>query len=782
MSEPTESVLLKGLNPPQKEAVECLNGPLLILAGAGSGKTRVLTHRMANLILQGEASPSQILAVTFTNKAAKEMQERTHHILAKLGVPIYEDLWISTFHSSCARILRDQIHWLGYKNQFVIYDDSDQMSVLKKVCQEMNLSDKVFPPKALRHQISQAKMLGLLPHEVSKHRHLQMDQTAIEVYSNYESYLERANALDFDDLLLKTHQLFLKHPEILESYQERFKYIMVDEYQDTNHIQYLLIKILAKGHRNLCVVGDEDQSIYSWRGADMQNIMDFEKDFPEAKVIKLEENYRSTKTIVTAASAVIKNNSFRKDKTLFTNKDVGSKIVIHTETNEYEEARFVVHKIELLMGRYSANDIAVFYRTNAQSRVIEEQFRSYSIPYRIIGSVGFYDRKEVKDLVCYLRLILNPNDDVAFYRIVNSPVRGLGQTTLNIVLEKSQELKIPAIEAARAVAVGREIHAGACNKLQSFCSFIEDLHATQAQRDITSIYLDVIDKTQYVQKLKNENTPESDARVSNLEELQNAIAQFEAERGEEATLAAFLEEMSLITEAKKDDPNKEAVTMMTLHLAKGLEFPNVFIVGMEEGLFPSGTAVGSDEPDKIEEERRLAYVGMTRARENLFLALAKSRRVYGQEQSHPPSRFLGEIPDEFVSSNQPIKRPKFLDSMRGKSTNSWTPRGVDDDQDDFYSSGRNNRLKTAKPNNVFAFPNYENSSGQDSNNADDEFDSTPTKPADSFTKGMRVRHPIFGVGSIFQVEGSGDSQKVTVLFADQAVKKFLAKQARLVRV
>lgn len=754
--------LLNELNPPQKEAASTLTGPLLVLAGAGSGKTRVLTYRMANLILQGEATPGQILAVTFTNKAAKEMAHRIESLLVRAGVPLHEDLWISTFHSSCARILRSEIHNLGYQPFFVIYDDGDQLSLLKKICDDLELNDKVYSPKGFRHQISQAKMLGLKPENVAQQAFLRFDETALEVYRIYEEEMKRANALDFDDLLFKTYELLKNFPKVLERYRDKFRFILVDEYQDTNHIQYLIIKILGEGHRNLCVVGDEDQSIYSWRGADIKNILDFEKDFPETKVVKLEENYRSTRNIVEAASRVIAKNSQRKDKKLFTQNGEGSKITVQSENNEYDESRFVARQIQDLISsrRYALNDIAVFYRTNAQSRVIEEQLRSNSIAYRIFGSVKFYERKEIKDIICYMRLLLNPGDNVAFYRIVNTPARGIGKTTLEEIMKYATVHGLSAYEAAQKVAEQRLVHAGACSKLQNFRHLIEKIKAFVPTQTPSEIYLRILEESQYAQKLREENTPEAQARIENLEEFQNAILQFEDERGTEGTLSAFLEEMALISDADKDNQEADAVTLMTLHLSKGLEFKNVFIVGLEEGLFPSAQSLNEGDPHRLEEERRLFYVGMTRARENLHLSYARSRRVYGQEETRPASQFLGDIPEEFVSSNSRIKRPAFLDRFAAK-----------------YGSGTSGESASAarpsSPKRDETFPNYENEFSEDSFGGDDESETTELR------RGQRVRHPIFGVGSVFQVEGHGDQQKVSVLFADQSLKKFMVKHARL---
>ncbi len=758
MGQMKQEQLQNDLNPAQLEAVQTLSGPLLILAGAGSGKTRVLTYRVANLILQGEATPGQVLAVTFTNKAAREMGSRIESLLHQAGVPIHEEMWISTFHSFCARFLREEIHRLGYQPFFVIYDDSDQLSLIKRICEDLNLNDKVYVPKSIRHSIGQAKMLGLTPEKVPASAFFRLDETTLEIYRIYEDEMKRANAVDFDDLLLKTHAILQKYPEVLESYQNQFHYVLVDEYQDTNHIQYLIVKLLAQKHRNICVVGDEDQSIYSWRGADIRNILEFEKDFPETKIVKLEENYRSTKNIVGAASHVIAKNTQRKSKTLFTRNTHGSKIAVQAENNEYDEARFVVRKIRdfILARQYQLNDIAVFYRTNAQSRVLEEQLRSESLPYRVIGTVKFYERKEIKDVICYMRLLLNPTDDVAFFRIVNTPARGIGRTTLDEVLKFATQNKISAYDAAQEVAVKRLVHSGACNKLQNFRHMTDKLRAELTNLTPSEVYLRILDETQYAMKLKEENTPEAQARLENLEEFQNALLQFENERDEsEATLAAFLEEMALVSDADRDNPEQDAVTLMTLHLSKGLEFKNVFIVGLEEGLFPSEQSLNESEPDRLEEERRLCYVGMTRARENLFLSYARSRRVWGEEEIRPHSRFLSEIPDEYLTTNAKLKQPAFLKRFIDK-----------------FGNGSTAQTTLAEPSHWQA---DEFTRDEFTNDSFEEL--SPARG--TFKRGQRVRHPVFGVGSIFQVEGSGDQTKVSVLFADKSLKKFMAKHARL---
>ncbi len=746
------------LNPPQKDAVETLDGPILILAGAGSGKTRVLTNRMANIIARGAASPDEILCVTFTNKAAKEMEHRIYKTLSDIGAPIRSQLWISTFHSFCVRILRQHITLLDYKNGFGIYDSSDQLSQIKKVMKILNINDKMYPPKNFQGRISDAKMLALTPDELKKAGRPMMDPKTLEVYSLYETEMKKANSLDFDDLLLKTYELFRMYPDILESYQDKFKYIMVDEYQDTNRIQYLLVQMLANKHHNLCVVGDEDQSIYSWRGADISNILNFEKDFPEAKVVKLEENYRSSSNIVTAATHVIKNNTQRKDKTLFTSNPDGDLIQVREEKNEYDEARFVAKTIQSMMdaGEGSYNDYAVFYRTNAQSRVLEEQLRTLGIPYRLIGGVKFYERMEIKDIISYMKLAVNPADDVAFKRVINVPARGIGKTTVDKLEEFAIEHKLSLSIAAQKAVDTKLFNAGTTSKIRRFLEITEELQVSAGQFKLPEFYHILLDRTEYVNALKAEDSPEAQARIENLDELDNAITQFVKERGEESSLLSFLEEMALVADVDSLDYEVNAVTLMTLHISKGLEFPYVFVVGLEENLFPSNRGVDESGNEDVEEERRLAYVGMTRARQKLWMTYTRVRRVWGQEQFNPPSRFIKEIPQKLVEFKSAIDAPRFL-SRYGAS-------GGGDYDDAVAHSPKFRQSKTDYDSQ--SFPDYDEDGGKGS----------------SYHKGMRVRHPTFGVGSVFATEGAGDDLKVSVMFADQTVKKFIVKYARLEKV
>jgi DNA helicase-2/ATP-dependent DNA helicase PcrA len=712
---------------------------------------------MAHIIGQGVAAPDEILCVTFTNKAAKEMEHRIYKILSDLGAAIRSQLWINTFHSFCVRVLRQHITLLDYKPFFGIYDSSDQLSQIKKVMNALNINDKMYPAKNFQSRISQAKMLGLTPEGLEKNSRRLMDSKTVEVYKAYEVEMKKANSLDFDDLLMKTYELFRMYPDVLKMYQEKFRYIMVDEYQDTNHIQYLLVQMLAKAHRNLCVVGDEDQSIYSWRGADIKNILDFEKDFPEAKVVKLEENYRSTSNIVNAATAVIKNNSERKDKTLFTSNDAGELIQVREEKNEYDEARFVAKTIQTMInaGEGTYNDYAIFYRTNAQSRVLEEQLRTLAIPYRLVGGVRFYERMEIKDILSYMKLSINPADDVALKRIINVPVRGIGKTTVEKIEEYALQKNVNMFEAIQKSCDERLFNAGTTGKLRRFLEIMEDLQSSAKTFKLVDFYHIVLDRTEYLAGLKKDESPEALARIENLEELDNAIAQFAEERSEESTLNTFLEEMALVSDVDSLNQEQNSVTMMTLHISKGLEYPYVFVVGVEENLFPSARSAGEDGENDIQEERRLAYVGMTRARQKLWLTYAKMRRVWGQEQFNTPSRFIKEIPIKLIEFKSAAEGLRFVNQYGSGSFSGKT------------SAFDRNKPRTESFDDRQDFPNYEEESSTSSN---------------QYHKGMRVRHPTFGAGTIYATEGTGENFKVSVMFTDNTVKKFVVKYARLERI
>lgn len=737
----------KELNPSQIQAVEQLDGPVLILAGAGSGKTRVLTYRIANLIAEKKARPFEIFAVTFTNKAAGSMKERTSQLLNRFGIRATGAPWVSTFHSACARILRDHIQNIGFDRSFAIYDDADQMSVIKKVTEKLGFNEKIYPPRAFQAVINDAKNKGISAEQFARANSGFIEEKQAKVYSTYEQEMKRANALDFGDLLVKTYELFRTSDEVLKYYQETLPYIMVDEYQDTNHIQYKLVHLMSEAHRNICVVGDEDQSIYSWRGADIANILSFEQDYPEAKVIKLEHNYRSTQTIVKAASAVIKNNTQRKDKTLFTENPMGAPIVVREEYNEYKEAQFVTQQIAKLLqdGDTKPSEIAVFYRTNAQSRVLEEQFRMGQIPFRIVGAVTFYERMEIKDLVGYMKFLVNPRDDVAFKRIINRPPRRIGKATIDRIEEIGFDRQISMVEATKAVIENREVHSGALKALTQFLNQMADLQENIKEVSPSEALQRILDVTGYVEVLRKEDTVESQSRIENIEELYSAIKQFEKERADEASLLSFIEEMALVSHVDRLDESQEAVTLMTLHLSKGLEYPYVFIVGMEEGIFPSRRAFASLDPTELEEERRLAYVGMTRAEVQLYLTHARQRFLRGSEEHNPPSRFIKEIPEHFLQKQSALAAPRLADRYRTR----FQPRLV-------------------QPEDFEPTPDYDDFGNEANDN--------------SYRKGMKVRHPSFGVGIIFSCEGEGDDQKVTVMFDDRSLKKFSVKHARLDRL
>lgn len=745
------------LNPAQLKAVQQLDGPVLILAGAGSGKTRALTFRFANLIVQGACSPHEILAVTFTNKAARNMEARVTDILLKHDIPLRERLWINTFHSTCVRMLRDHIHLLEYKNTFNIYDSSDQLGMIKRVITGLGLNDKIFAPKSAQYVIGDAKLNAKSPEDVIAGAKSPHDETMAKIYAQYEIEMKRANCLDFDDLLVKTLDLLRSYPDILDLYQEKFKYIMVDEYQDTNRVQYLLVSLLAQKHRNLCVVGDEDQSIYSWRGADIRNIMDFEKDFAEAVVIKLEENYRSSQTIVKASSALIKNNSERKNKECFTSNPIGDPIIICEQESEYDEARYVTREIQSLMsqGDNAFKDFAIFYRTNAQSRVLEEQLRALSLPYKLIGGMKFYERMEIKDILSYLKLVLNPADDMALSRIINVPVRGIGKTTVSKLEEIASERSL-SLRTALDVAINeRHFNAGTTSKLRGFVNVLDKIREEAAGATPAEAYRTVLDATQYIEFLKQQDSAEAEGRIQNLEEFDNAIDQFQKERSEEATLQSFLEEMALVSDVDSMVDADQSITMMTLHISKGLEFPYVFVVGMEENLFPSQQSVAGLDPSRLEEERRLAYVGMTRAEKRLYLTYARERRVWGTAQRNPPSRFIEELPEEYIERRGMSRRPKFMDKFTDKLNSSATTipeskfqprRHFEEDE---FSSGHN----------------------------DDD-----VATVQDLGRGMKVKHPTFGVGTVFESEGRGEQQKVSILFENKLLKKFVVKYARLQRL
>ena len=616
------------LNEPQREAVYYTEGPLLILAGAGSGKTRVLTHRIAYLIEEKGVNPWNILAITFTNKAAGEMRERVDRLVG-FGS---ESIWVSTFHSMCVRILRRHISLLGYDTNFTIYDADDQKTLMKDVCKLLQIDTKIYKERALLAAVSHAKNELVTPEEFRLNAGGDFSQRKIaEVYEEYEKQLKANNALDFDDLLIKTVQLFQTQADVLEYYQERFRYIMVDEYQDTNTVQFELVRLLASKYRNLCVVGDDDQSIYKFRGANIKNILNFEQYFEDAKVIKLEQNYRSTSNILNAANAVIRNNAGRKDKTLWTDNGEGEKIQFRQFDSAYDEAEYIVDDIRKRVREqeYSYHDNVILYRTNAQSRLFEEKFVTANIPYKIVGGINFYARREIKDLLAYLKTVDNGKDDLAVRRIVNVPKRGIGLTSINRVQDYAAAYNIGFYDALRAVDLIPNIGRGA-SKLESFVALIEHFKTDAEDMSISDLLKEIIEETGYIESLQAEDMVEAETRIENIDELLSKVAAYEEDcedRNEPASLSGFLEEVALVADIDSLDEDTDYVVLMTLHSAKGLEFPNVYLAGMEDGLFPSYMTITSDDPEEVEEERRLCYVGITRAEKELTLTCARSPRA-----------------------------------------------------------------------------------------------------------------------------------------------------------
>ena len=737
------------LNPPQREAVAQTEGPVLILAGAGSGKTRVLTHRIAYLMDEKGVNPWNILAITFTNKAAQEMRERVDKLVG-FGS---ESIWVSTFHSACVRILRRHIDNLGYDTNFTIYDTDDQKSLMKDVCRKMNIDTKIYKERSLLAQISHAKDELLTPDdmEMKAAGDYNMKKVA-SVYREYQAALRKNNALDFDDLIVKTVELFEKCGAVLEYYQERFKYIMVDEYQDTNTAQFKFISLLAQRYQNLCVVGDDDQSIYKFRGANIGNILGFEHVFPDARVIRLEQNYRSTKNILNAANQVIANNTERKAKTLWTENEEGSKVHFRQFLNAYEEAEYVAGETGKLkrngLGNY--RDCAILYRTNAQSRIFEEKFIAANIPYKLVGGVNFYARKEIKDLLCYLKTINNARDDLAVQRIINVPKRGIGATTLGRVQDYADNMGISLYEALRVAeevpSIGRSL-----SKIDGFVTFIQMLKSKADVMTVEEILQEVIDSTGYVAELEAEDTEESRARIENIDELiSKTVAYQEAmeEQNQPATLSGFLEEVALVADIDTVDPDQDYVLLMTLHSAKGLEFPKVFMVGMEDGIFPSHMTISYGDDGEMEEERRLCYVGITRAMKDLTLTCAQQRMIRGETQYNRVSRFVREIPRELVDLGHTIqeKKPKVEELIP-------TP------------------AKYSKMKEILQGRNYKPR----------EFKVTKANSLD-YEVGDTVRHIKFGVGIVKEIVEGGRDYEVTVEFDKVGVKKMFASFAKLKKI
>lgn len=733
-----------GLNPQQAEAVINTEGPMLIMAGAGSGKTKVLTCRVANLLQKG-VRPYRILAITFTNKAAAEMRERVNN----MSGPAAKDVWLFTFHAFCARFLRMEIDKLpGYGGNFAIYDTADSQNLIKQILKEMNLDDKRFQPSGILSRISNAKNALQDAAAFARQAGDFYEQKVADIYSRYEQKLQLNNALDFDDLLMLSIKLLQENKEVREKYQDRFDYLLVDEYQDTNHAQYLLTKFLAAKHRNICVVGDADQSIYGWRGADIQNILDFEKDYPDAKVIKLEQNYRSTQIILDAANAVIENNTGRKPKNLWTENKSGADIIYFQAVDERDEARFVIEQLQNLQRTENKKlgDMAILYRTNTQSRIFEEMLIKSCISYNMVGGLKFYERKEIKDIIAYLRVIFNPADSLSLLRIINVPKRGIGDASLTKIQAYAAANNVSLFEAVSNAAAIDGLSSRFVSKLDDLAGIIFELMNLANEAPVEDLIDRVLRDTGYLEELENERTPQAQSRIDNLHELISVAQEFAASE-EENNLENFLAHVALVSDIDDTELGEDAITLMTLHSSKGLEFPVVFLVGMEEGLFPHARTL-MDETE-IEEERRLCYVGITRAKEKLFLSSTKMRTIYGNTVTYPPSRFLQEIPAHLVKTIKRQERFSALENFKQVSEK--------------YSARPQKPASTFNPHSFM-----------------------PQKPAAAaggtgtrFNTGDRVSHSKWGEGMVVSVKDSPDGQEVKVAFAGAGVRSLLTKYAVL---
>lgn len=774
---------LDTLNGPQREAVLCTEGPLLVLAGAGSGKTRVLTHRIAHLVEDLNVAPWQIMAITFTNKAAAEMRERLQSLIGGGA----RGMWVSTFHSMCVRILRTDCERVGFAKGFTIYDDSDSKRLVEQIMDELNIDKKRYPIPALRNRISQAKNDLQVAEVFAEKTSDQVGQVAARVYTRLQERLRQLNAFDFDDLLLYTWLLLKNHPDVLAAYQNRFRYLMVDEYQDTNHAQYVLTQLLAAAHKNIMVVGDDDQSIYSWRGADLRNILDFEKDYPEARVVKLEENYRSMGNILAAANAVIANNLTRKPKKLFTSKPAGDKISVYSATDERDEGRWIASEIEHQHGEgMSYNQIAVFYRTNAQSRMLEDMLMRAGVPYRLIGGTRFFDRAEIRDVMAYLNLVVNPANDVAAHRVINVPKRGIGKTTVEHIDYVARETGITFLQAAELCIADDQIRSATRKAIAEFVALIHEAQGYAG--DLRKVVEAIVDKAGLIRVLEAENSDDAAGRIENIQELfgvvdeysqthDDADALFEPPTAEDApeaddeppvrtfqanSLPDFVEWVTLRTDMDTVAEDGEAITMMTIHAAKGLEFDCVFVAGMEESLFPHGNS--SQDSQGLEEERRLAYVAITRARKKLYLTNAFTRQIFGQSSANPPSRFIGEIPLEL--------RKGIGMGSAGFSGSGWEKRGS---RRGIAGSG-----SEAGGGRVFGQSSASGSRPRQQTRPAVKPEAQKKAAAKmTFTKGDTVDHKVFGRGTITKVDG--DTLHVRFSRTGQT-KKLLKDYAPIVKI
>ena len=795
------------LNERQRQAVMQTEGPVLILAGAGSGKTRVLTHRVAYLIDRAGVAPYHILAITFTNKAAGEMRERVDKIVG-FGA---EQIWVSTFHSTCVRILRRYIDRLGYDNHFTIYDTDDQKGIMKEVCKKLQIDTKMLKERTIMSAISSAKDELIDPQEYEMQNGFDYNGGKIaKAYREYQATLKKNNALDFDDLIMKTVELFKADAEVLKSYQDRFRYIMVDEYQDTNTAQFELIRLLAAGHRNLCVVGDDDQSIYKFRGANIRNILDFEKVYPDAFVVRLEQNYRSTQMVLDAANAVIKNNTRRKEKALWTDQGEGARIGFRQFDTAYEEAEYIAGDVarKKRKGQFSYGECAVLYRTNAQARLLEERFIMEGIPYDVVGGTNFYSRREIKDVLAYLKTIDNGRDDVAVKRIINVPRRGIGAATIVRVQEYADERNISFFdaltEADQIVTIGRS-----AGKLKPFVTMIQSFRSKQEFYSLEELVKDVLDLTGYLKELEESDEEDAAERVENIEELVSKVVAYE-EESDEPSLSGFLEEVALVADIDRVDGDGDRVLLMTLHSAKGLEFGHVYLAGMEDGVFPSYMTITSDDPMEIEEERRLAYVGITRAKEELTLTYAKQRMIRGETQYNPVSRFVREIPPMLLDGTPaPVKKRMdevYEEDSQERSLLRTKPYGAAKSYAEPvkpYGAAGKPYMEPVKPyasapgayterKKAYAAPKKRGAvkapvtvggNPFGSGNASSGKAAEPAVPGRiGYGAGARVRHARYGEGTVLKIEPGPRDSQVTVVFDEAGQKIMYAGFAKLQKV
>lgn len=738
-----ENYLLDNMNKEQKEAVQTTEGPLLLMAGAGSGKTRVLTHRIAYLIEEKGVNPWNILAITFTNKAAREMKERVGKLLDHGS----EDVWVSTFHSMCVRILRRDVEKIGYSRNFTIVDSGEQLTLMKQVVKELNIDPKKYDPRSLLGTVSQAKNNLQTPKDYQALQGNFYEQIAGKCYEAYQKGLRKNEAMDFDDLIMVTIELLTKNPDVLEYYQHKFHYIHVDEYQDTNHAQYTLVNLLADYFKNLCVVGDADQSIYGWRGADMKNILDFESDYPEAKVILLEQNYRSTKNILNAANQVIENNQERKKKKLWTDNTEGEKIYHYQASDERDETRYIVSEIQkqIKQKMRKFGDFAILYRTNAQSRVLEETFLKANIPYTMVGGHKFYDRKEIRDILAYLTVIANPKDSLSFGRIVNVPKRGIGLSSLEKLQSFAAINDWSLLEAAQNVALAN-ISGKAGRELESFGELIGHFNEMVPYLTVTELTEEILKKSGYESDLKRQNTLEAQSRLENLEEFLSVTQEFdkrfakEEEEAQEDKLVLFLNDLALLSDIDEVEEETSQVTLMTLHAAKGLEFPVVFLMGLEEGVFPLSRALMEEK--ELEEERRLAYVGITRAEEVLYLTNAQARTLYGRTQYNRPSRFLGEIDQDLLEEAGEKRPPVFRAQKKFTQTK------------EVYHQPKVTRVNSRQENEQKA----------------------------TYAIGDKIQHKKWGIGTVVRVSGTKEDAELDVAFKEQGIKRLLAAFAPIEKI